>query len=65
MAKQYPKLALPARQRGHDTIALREVWEPYRILHPTVAKLLSERHFVPASGLRIIGGYRDTERGAS
>lgn len=32
-----------------------DLWEPYHVAHPTVEKLLSERHFRPASLLRIGG----------
>jgi hypothetical protein len=48
---------LAARRDGHINghYDASEV-EPYRILHPTVAELVSEMHYRPASSLRVSHG---------
>lgn len=46
------------RRDGLVSVDMSETWEPYRILHPAVASLVSDRHFRPASALRIGIGRR-------
>ena len=47
-----------ARRDGLIEVEAVELWEPYRIINPTVARLFSERHNRPASCLRIGRGIR-------
>ena len=51
--RKYPHTVNRQQRDGLVNVTATETWEPYRILHPTVAKLVSERHLRPASGLRI------------
>ena len=48
-----PRFVSKAQRDGHGVDSRNEpVWEPYRILHPTVAKLVKERYMISPSALR-------------
>ena len=50
--RTYPHTVNRRKRDGTVDAPATETWEPYRILHPTVAKLVKERYFTPPSALK-------------